>query len=51
VLAKEYFERISAPQKVYVPIEDGGHASIVFSVDAFRAALDKHVLPLVSRAR
>jgi pimeloyl-ACP methyl ester carboxylesterase len=51
VLAKEYFERISAPSKVYVAIEDGGHAAIVSNLDQFRAALDRHVRPLVTAAR
>ncbi len=51
VLAKDYFERISAPQKVYVPIEDGGHAAIIGNLDQFRAALDKHVRPLVAPTR
>jgi pimeloyl-ACP methyl ester carboxylesterase len=51
VLAKAYFERISAPQKIYVPIDDGGHAAIIRNLDEFRAALDKHVRPLVSATR
>jgi len=50
VLARDYFERIRAPQKVYVSIEDGGHAAIVGNIEPFRAALDKHVRPLVSPA-
>jgi pimeloyl-ACP methyl ester carboxylesterase len=51
VLAKDYFERISAPQKVYVGIDNGGHGAILFSQEAFRAALDKYVRPLVAPTR
>jgi len=51
VLARDYFEHISAPQKVYVAIEDGGHGAIVGNLDQFRAALDKHVRPLVAPTR
>lgn len=45
VLAKRYFEQISAPHKVYVPL-DAGHGAPGNSA-AFIAALDQHVRPLV----
>jgi len=48
VLARDYFERISAPQEAYVAIEGGGHAAIIGSLDQFRSALDTYVRPLVS---
>jgi pimeloyl-ACP methyl ester carboxylesterase len=47
-LARDYFERISAPKKVYVAIEDGGHSAIIFNLDQFRRAMDTHVRPLVA---
>lgn len=50
VLAKAYFEQISAPHKVYVAL-DTGHAAPVSARDAFIAALDQHVRPLVPPGR
>jgi pimeloyl-ACP methyl ester carboxylesterase len=46
VLAKQYFEQISAPYKAYVPL-DAGHAAPIAARDAFIAALDTHVRPFV----
>ena len=45
VLARRYFEKISAPHKVYVTL-DAGHAAPAASA-VFIAALDEHVRPLV----
>jgi len=47
VLARDYFERISAPRKMYAAIDDGGHAAILWNADEFGAALDQYVRPLV----
>jgi pimeloyl-ACP methyl ester carboxylesterase len=49
VLAKAYFEQISAPHKAYVAL-DAGHAAPIAARDAFIAALDTHVRPLVRSA-
>jgi pimeloyl-ACP methyl ester carboxylesterase len=46
-LARDYFDRLTAPQKAYVPIEGGGHAAIVDNTGAFVAALNEHVRPLI----
>jgi pimeloyl-ACP methyl ester carboxylesterase len=50
VLAKAYFEQISAPHKAYVAL-DAGHAAPIEARGAFIAALDTHVRPLVPAAR
>ena len=50
VLAKAYFDEISAPHKVYVAL-DAGHAAPVSAPAAFIAALHTHVRPLVPSAR
>jgi pimeloyl-ACP methyl ester carboxylesterase len=49
-LAKAYFEKISAPHKVYVAL-DTGHAAPFSARDAFIAALDQHVRPFVPPGR
>jgi pimeloyl-ACP methyl ester carboxylesterase len=49
VLAKQYFDLFSAPQNVYVPIAGRGHGVLFDDPDAFIAAMDKHVRPLVPR--
>jgi len=46
VLAKRYFDLVSAPQKVYVPLA-GGHGVLFADPDSFIAAMDKYVRPLV----
>jgi pimeloyl-ACP methyl ester carboxylesterase len=50
VLAKAYFEQISAPHKAYVAL-DAGHAAPISARDAFIAAMDQHVRPLVPPGR
>ena len=49
-LARGYFDRLTAPQKVYVAIEGGGHAAIVDNTGAFLAALNEQVRPVVTGA-
>ena len=49
-LARAYFDRLTAPQKMYVAIEGGGHAAIVDETGPFLAALNEHVRPLVTGA-
>ncbi len=50
VLAKQYFEQITAPYKAYVPL-DAGHGAPGEAPDAFIAALDTHARPFVRGAR
>jgi pimeloyl-ACP methyl ester carboxylesterase len=45
VLAKRYFDLISAPQKAYVPMA-GGHGVLLDDPEAFIAAMDRYVRPL-----
>jgi pimeloyl-ACP methyl ester carboxylesterase len=49
-LAHEYLDRLTAPQKAYVEIQGSGHAVIGEKPDAFLAALNEHVRPLVTGA-
>ena len=46
VLAKRYFDLISAPQKIYVPMS-GGHGVLFDDPKSFIAAMDQYVRPLV----
>jgi pimeloyl-ACP methyl ester carboxylesterase len=48
VLAKRYFDLISAPQKVYVPMPGEGHGVMFFNPEEFIALMDKYVRPLVA---
>jgi pimeloyl-ACP methyl ester carboxylesterase len=50
VLAKQYFDLISAPQKVYVPMT-GGHSVMFDDPEAFIAEMDRYVRPLVPQQR
>jgi len=47
VLAKRYFDLVSAPQKAYVPMAGRGHGVLFDDPDSFIAAMDKYVRPLV----
>jgi pimeloyl-ACP methyl ester carboxylesterase len=49
VLAKQYFDQISAPQKAYVAMARRGHGVLFDDPDAFIAAMDEYVRPLVPR--
>jgi pimeloyl-ACP methyl ester carboxylesterase len=49
VLAKAYFEKISAPHKAYIAL-DAGHSAPISARDEFIAALDTHVRPFVRAA-
>jgi pimeloyl-ACP methyl ester carboxylesterase len=49
VLAKQYFDLISAPQKAYVPMAGRGRGVLFDDPESFIAALDKYVRPLVTR--
>ena len=49
-LAKDYLERLTAPRKAYVSIEGAGHMALVRNNDAFLAALNEHIGPLVLAA-
>ena len=48
-LAKRYFDLISAPQKVYVPMAGEGHGVMFFKPEEFIALMDRYVRPLVPR--
>jgi pimeloyl-ACP methyl ester carboxylesterase len=47
VLAKQYFDLISAPQKAYVPMVGRGHSVLFNDPDSFIAVMDEYVRPLV----
>lgn len=49
VLAKRYFDLISAPQKVYVPMAGKGHGVMFGDPEEFIALMDQYVRPLVPR--
>jgi hypothetical protein len=41
---------VSAPQKVFVTLEDAGHNALVYSAGAFLEALNANALPLARAA-
>ena len=47
-LARAYFEQLQAPSKRYVEIPGGGHMALIAMPDAFLAALELHVRPLIA---
>jgi len=49
-LARSYFDRLTAPHKVYVALEGAGHTAPIDHTPAFIAAMDEHVRPLAPAA-
>ena len=47
-LAKDYFDRISAPHKDFVLLQGHGHFAVNKDSDVFLAAVAAHVLPLLA---
>lgn len=50
-LAKEYFDRIDAPRKEFVPLEGGGHFSVWSMPERFGQELATRVRPLVAASQ
>jgi len=47
-LAHDYVEKISAPQKAYIPIEGAGHLAIISNSREFLKAMNERVRPLAA---
>ncbi len=50
-LIKAYFDRLSAPEKVFVTVPGYGHDAILRDSDGFLAALVRYVRPIVAGAQ
>jgi pimeloyl-ACP methyl ester carboxylesterase len=46
-LSRAYVDVITAPQKVFIPIEGAGHSAVTEQPLEFLAALNQHVGPIV----
>jgi pimeloyl-ACP methyl ester carboxylesterase len=50
-VAKDYFDRIEAPSKLYVPLEGGGHLALYREPKAFLKILNRCIRPLAMGPR
>ena len=49
-LAKNYFDRIEAPQKAFVVLNGAGHSAVLTEPDAFLHELLRHVRPIAAQS-
>jgi pimeloyl-ACP methyl ester carboxylesterase len=47
-LARAYFDSLDAPEKMFIPVQGGGHTLLVDRTDAFVAILNERVRPLAT---